>query len=150
MDLGLGLAMSSVLLRGKQAAAAGVSRHSEEGPTAEMELLPLPPCATAPPSLPTALLLAFPSSPTASFRRGASFPFATRLRESPMTPCENSPVRPAPRIPASPRFPPASRLDMDFKSSVRSVWPHERSRSPRFSGRTDADGGREGHPLKRR
>ena len=55
----------------KQAAAAGVSRHSEEGPTAEMELLPLPPCATAaPPSLP--LLLAFPSSPTALFRRGAS------------------------------------------------------------------------------
>ena len=33
----------------KQAAAAGVSRHSEEGPTAEMELLPLPPCATAAP-----------------------------------------------------------------------------------------------------
>ena len=32
-----------------EAAAAGVSRHSEEGPTAEMELLPLPPCATAAP-----------------------------------------------------------------------------------------------------
>ena len=91
--------------------------------------------------------LAFPSSPTALFQRCAQSSSALGCVNVAKIPWRN--ICPTDRvlcIPAS--FSLSSRLDMDFKSSVRSVWPlpplslsrrswlHERSRSVSRGGRT--------------